>query len=145
MVYNTRLYLREKLYFPLISHLIRFSLLRILWYKFPFTVAHIHTFKCLQCFPPISILLCSQALTFCIQRPYHWNESIPLGLQPTVPTLPISSIILPCEVHFVRVCGTPLCTTKLFATVSSCAQGEWLTQPVIGTSQDEEEGTRQKR
>ena len=81
---------------------------------FWFAVEHIHTFKCSQCFSPVLILFCSQVLAFCIHRPCHWYGSILLSLQLTRPTLPLPSMIQPCEEHFVRVCGTPLCTTKLF-------------------------------
>lgn len=54
-------------------------------------------------------------------------------------TLPLSSVILPCEEHLLRVCGTPLCTTKLFPSVISCALAERLTGFVTGASQEDKD------
>ena len=108
MIYNRRLYLREELYFPGTSYLMRFSLSMNLTCVFnlpwkPLSLSDVWRFT------PFQLPAVHESLHLRSCTPWHrrWDGRIPPSLQLPVPSLPISGLTLPCEGQLMTVCDTP--------------------------------------
>lgn len=112
MIYNLRLYLKEKkLYFPIVPYLITFPSIGIPWYVFWLIAEHTHTFKCSVCCSYFNSLLLLSACISVLASPgiapgiaLAWLDSSGPGAYWPLPT---PSTMLPRGGHSVRARDIP--------------------------------------